>query len=193
MKADALQALAYHALGDLASALSSLERALTLARPEGYVRIFVDEGAPMAQLLYQAVRAGLMPDYTGQLLAAFDFSASTADFPIGGLRLELDLANKPKTQIPAGATPAEAGQRAKSKIPNGHAVENLVEPLSKRELEVLSLMAQGLTNIEIAQQIFISAQTVKVHTRNIYGKLGVNSRRQAVTKARVLGLLSGPK
>ena len=71
MKAAALQALAYHALGDLASALSSLERALILARPEGYVRLFVDEGAPMAQLLYQAVRAGLRPDYASQLLAAF--------------------------------------------------------------------------------------------------------------------------
>lgn len=66
---------------------------------------------------------------------------------------------------------------------------NFIDPLSKRELEILSLMAQGLTNNEIAQQIFISAQTVKVHTRNIYSKLGVNSRRQAVSKARALGLL----
>jgi ATP/maltotriose-dependent transcriptional regulator MalT len=61
--------------------------------------------------------------------------------------------------------------------------------LSKRELEILYLLAQGLTNLEIGQQIYISAHTVKVHTRNIYGKLSVNSRQQAVTKARALGLL----
>lgn len=65
----------------------------------------------------------------------------------------------------------------------------LVEPLSKRELEILSLVAEGLTNLEIAQQIFISDQTVKVHIRNIFGKLGVNSRRHAASKARALGLL----
>jgi len=78
----------------------------------------------------------------------------------------------------------EASQSIKSKN------QTLVEPLSKRELEILYLMAQGLTNVEIAQHIFISAQTVKVHTRNIYSKLGVNSRRQAITRAKVLGLLA---
>ena len=67
--------------------------------------------------------------------------------------------------------------------------EQLTELLSEREVEVLQLMAQGLTNPEIGQHMIVSAQTVKVHTRNIYGKLGVNGRREAVAKARTLGLL----
>ena len=127
----------------------------------------------MAQLLYQAARAGLMPDYIGQLLAAFPdlrFTTPVSEAERSGI---YDLRTEHKPIV-----------NRKSEI------QNLIEPLSKRELEILYLIAQGLTNVEIAQQIFISAQTVKVHTRNIYGKLGVNSRRQAVTKARALGLLT---
>src|SRR5262245_59460525 len=81
MKSAALQALAYHALGDLALALSGLARALILARPEVYSRLFVDEGTPMAQLLYQAARAGLMPDYTNHLLSAFPIFGFTQTEP----------------------------------------------------------------------------------------------------------------
>jgi LuxR family maltose regulon positive regulatory protein len=66
----------------------------------------------------------------------------------------------------------------------------LIEPLSERELEVLRLIAQGLTNREIAARLFLSLNTIKVHTRNIYGKLGVNNRTQSVARARKLGLLS---
>jgi LuxR family maltose regulon positive regulatory protein len=161
-----LQALIIQTQGNIAHALTFLERALVLAEPEGYVRIFVDEGKPMAQLLSQAVKAGLRPDYASQLLAAF---------PTGeGGRMKDE--KMPNVLHPSSLTP-----------------QSLVEPLSKRELEILYLIAQGLTNIEIAQQVFISAQTVKVHTRNIYGKLGVNSRQQAVSKARALGLLGSPE
>ncbi|MFC2081240.1 helix-turn-helix transcriptional regulator, partial [Bacteroidota bacterium] len=71
-----LQALAHKAQDDIPPALVSLERALTLAEPEGYVRIFVDEGTPMAQLLSEAAAHGIMPDYTGRLLAAFEASYS---------------------------------------------------------------------------------------------------------------------
>ncbi|RIK35432.1 MAG: LuxR family transcriptional regulator, partial [Chloroflexi bacterium] len=189
MKTTALQALAYHALGDLASALSTLERALTLARPEGYVRLFVDEGVPMAQLLVQAVRAGLLPDYAGQLLAAFpDFRFMIADFRLGEEPIQsAESRIQNRTESLSKRDSDWASQSPKSGVPPGP--QNLIEPLSKRELEILSLLAQSLTNTEIAQQIYISDQTVKVHTRNIYGKLGVNSRRQAVTKARALGLL----
>jgi LuxR family maltose regulon positive regulatory protein len=65
----------------------------------------------------------------------------------------------------------------------------LIEPLSDRELEVLGLIATGLTNPEIAQQLVISLPTVKSHTRNLYGKLGVHSRKQAVQRAKALGIL----
>ncbi len=65
----------------------------------------------------------------------------------------------------------------------------LVEPLSERELEVLQLIAQGLTNPEIAAKLCISLNTVKVHSRNIYAKLAVSSRAKAVTRARALGIL----
>ncbi len=65
----------------------------------------------------------------------------------------------------------------------------LIEPLSEREIEVLQLIAEGLTNSEIADRLYLSLNTVKVHTRNIYGKLGVNNRTQAGTKARTLGIL----
>ncbi len=66
---------------------------------------------------------------------------------------------------------------------------DLIEPLSERELEVLQLIAEGLTNPEIASRLFLSLNTVKAHTRNIYGKLGVHSRTQAVARARALGVL----
>jgi LuxR family maltose regulon positive regulatory protein len=65
----------------------------------------------------------------------------------------------------------------------------LVEPLSPRELEILGLIAQGLSNREISERLFLSLHTVKAHTRNIYGKLGIHSRTQAVARARALGLL----
>jgi LuxR family maltose regulon positive regulatory protein len=159
----ALQALVMQAQGNMAHALTYLERALILAEPEGYARLFVDEGPPMAALLHEAHTRAIMPTYVAKLLAAFPgFGLPILDFGL----------TAPKIQNP------------KSKI------QNLIEPLSNRELEILALIARGLTNAEIAQQVFISAQTVKVHTRNIYGKLEVNSRTQAVAKARALGLLT---
>ena len=138
--------------GSGSRALVALESTLRLAEPEDYVRVFVDEGAPMAELLYQAARQGMMPDYCGRLLAAFP------------------------EPVPEG--------------PDSHALsEELVEPLSERELEVLQLIAEGLTNREVAQRLYITLNTVKGHTRNIYGKLGVSSRTQAVARARAFRLL----
>ena len=150
-----LQALAFQAQNDTEQALSSLERALSLAEPEGYVRTFVDEGEPVARLLYQAVTRGIAPEYARRLLAAFPVAEpkQTAASPIHPPRPEL------------------------------------VEPLSERELEVLELLAEGLTNPEIASRLYLSLNTVKVHTRNIYGKLGVHSRTQAVARARALEVL----
>jgi LuxR family maltose regulon positive regulatory protein len=154
-----LQALTFLAGGESTQALSALERALTLAEPEGFVRTFVDEGPPMAQLLNQAAARGVMPNYTARLLAAFQ----TTD-------------DEPQTT------------RHSSSVVDRRS-SDLVEPLSERELEVLQLIAEGLTNREIAARLYLSLNTVKAHTRNIYGKLGVRSRTQAVARARALGSL----
>jgi LuxR family maltose regulon positive regulatory protein len=145
-----LRALAVQRQGDTGAALTALEDALSLAKPGGFARIFLDEGQPMAHLLYQALTRGITPEYAGKLLAAFP--------------------PQEPTTLPDGATP-------------------LIEPLSARELEVLQLIAQGLSNKEIAQQLFLSLATVKWHASNIYGKLAVSNRTQAVAQARALGIL----
>jgi LuxR family maltose regulon positive regulatory protein len=150
-----LRAMALEAGRDTNGALAALEQALVLAEPGGYIRIFVDEGPPMAHLLYEAVTCGVAPDYVRRLLAAFPVTESEQTAPS-------------KTQAPKS---------------------ELVEPLSERELEVLQLLAEGLTNQEIGSRLFLSLNTVKVHTRNIYGKLDAHSRSQAVARARALGVL----
>ncbi len=147
-----LQALVYQAQGSTRQAIITLEQALTLAEPEGFVRIFVDEGPPMARLLYEALSRGIAPDYARRLLAVF----------------------------PA-VEPEQADQSA--------ANDELIEPLSERELEVLHLIAEGLTNPEIAARLFLSPHTIKAHARNIYGKLNVHSRTQAIARSRSLGIL----
>jgi LuxR family maltose regulon positive regulatory protein len=145
-----LKALAFQALGDVPAALVSLERALTLAEPEGYVRLFLDEGPPAARLLYRAAERGIHPAYTGRLLAAFP--------------------------------------EAPSRLPPSSS--SIIEPLTERERQILQLIAEGMTNKEIARKLVLSVGTVKVHAHNIYGKLNVSGRTQALAKARELGLLS---
>jgi LuxR family maltose regulon positive regulatory protein len=150
-----LQALALSVRGDTPDALIKLERALKLAEPDGHVRAFLDAGEPLAELLYEAMCQGIVPEYAGRLLAAFELPQ------VDGLGA-------------AVVTP-----------PSGP----LIEPLSERELEVLRLIGDGLSNREIGQRLVISLSTVKGHTANIYGKLAVHSRTQAVTRARALGLM----
>jgi LuxR family maltose regulon positive regulatory protein len=149
-----LQALGFQAQGDRVRALVSLERALSLAEPEGFVRTFVDEGEPSARLLRRALSQRIAPNYVTRLLAAFGQEVALAS--------------------PAPASPARG---------------SLVEPLSDRELEVLRLIAAGLSNPEIAQELVIAVSTVKSHVNHIFGKLGVTSRTQAVARARELNLL----
>jgi LuxR family maltose regulon positive regulatory protein len=149
-----LQALAHGAQGDTPSALVSLGRALTLAGPEGYVRMFVDEGRPMTGLLSDAAARGITPHYTARLLAAL-----AAEEQKGA-----DESHRPPTQ-------------------------SLYEPMSQRELEVLRLIAQGLSNREISERLFLAVITVKGHNRNIFRKLQVRRRTEAVARARELGLL----
>jgi LuxR family transcriptional regulator, maltose regulon positive regulatory protein len=157
-------ALAHAAQGDIPLALLSLGRALTLAEPEGYVRIFLDEGKPMAELLgrMSASREGLTPrqkTYVHKLLAAF-----------GAEEIH-----------PAPPTPA---LRAGASV-----LQPLIEPLSENELEVLRLLRTELSGPEIARERMVSLSTIRTHTQHIYAKLGVNNRRAAVRRARELGLL----
>lgn len=149
-----LQAIALQAQHQTSKALVVLAKGLTLAEPEGYVRSFVDEGAPLAELLHQAADRGITPDYVSRLLAAF-----------GNLGTD--------------APPIEEGSRS----------QNLIEPLTERELELLQLVTEGLSNREIAAKLFIALGTVKSHVHNIYGKLSAQNRAQAVARAKELGLL----
>jgi LuxR family maltose regulon positive regulatory protein len=144
-----LQSLAFTDLGDTPSALTVLSRALALGQPEGYMRIFLDEGAPMAKLLRQAGSHGVLPKYVALLLSHFD---------------------------------REIGEISAMQQP-------LIEPLTERELEVLHLLEDGLSNQEIARQLVAALGRAKTHTASLYRKLDVASRTQAVVRARELGLL----
>jgi LuxR family maltose regulon positive regulatory protein len=155
-----LKALALQAQGSLDRALASLEAALAIAEPGGFVRMLVDEGEPMLQLLRQAATRGIAPEYTSKLVAAFD-------------------------QPPYGAPMASSA--APHRQPP--LAQPLVEPLSEREMEVLRLLATGLSNPEIAQRLYIATSTVRSHLKNIYGKLNVHKRWDAVHRAEELGLL----
>ena len=149
-----LHALAYEVQGDRPTALAPLERALSLAAPEGYVRIFVDEGLPMAGLLSEAAANGIMPGYTARLLAVLE-------------------------------SEEQKSEEGSHRLPT----ESVVGPLSQRELEVLQLVAQGLSNREISQRLFLTLSTIKGHNRIIFSKLMVQRRTEAVVRARELGLL----
>jgi LuxR family maltose regulon positive regulatory protein len=157
-----VQALAHQAQLDIAQALAALERALSLAEPQGFVRMFVDAGQAMAQLLNLALSQNIAPDYVGKLLAAF--SEGTKD-------------ERRKTDTPPDASSSVLRP------------SSLPDPLSEREIEVLRLIAAGLTNQKIAATLVLALGTVKAHTANIYAKLEVHNRTQAVARARALGLL----
>lgn len=144
-----LRARGLRARGDRAGAAGAIARALSLAEPEGYVRVFVDQGEALLPLLREAAKSGSAAGYAARLVAAI------------GDRLP----------GPADARPTDA--------------------LSERELDVLRLLASDLSGPEIASQLFVSLNTMRTHTKSIFGKLGVNSRRAAVRRAAELGLLRG--
>lgn len=163
-----LLSLAHQAQGNQPRALAALERAQALAEPEGYVRTFVDEGEGMRLLLEKLShnRDHPLNDYTGGLLAAFTHQGAA---PISGIFLPKSDRVEPKVRPAKGM---------------------LVEPLSERELEVLRLLRSELSGPEIAEQLIVSLNTLRTHTKNIFNKLGVNNRRAAVRRAEELDLLS---
>jgi LuxR family maltose regulon positive regulatory protein len=173
----ALEALALQACGDTDQALTTLERALASAEPEGYVRTFVDEGRSMAELLRQAVSRGIAPDYAARLLAAFGMV--TKD--------ERRMTEpSPSSVVPSVPEAQRSGIRPSSVVLRPL---SLVDPLSRRERQVLQLIAAGLTNQEIAQELAVAVSTVKTHLKNIYAKLDVRNRTQAAARARELNLV----
>jgi LuxR family maltose regulon positive regulatory protein len=174
-----LQALTHHACGDISAALVPLQRALTLAEPEGFVRIFVDEGLPMSQLLSEVAARGITPDYAGKLLQSFDRIEGRQQ------KGSPDDAGKSADEFPLTTsrfTPGPSSSATSTSQP-------LIEPLSQRELEILRLFRTELSGPEIADQLVIALSTVRTHTKGIYGKLNVTSRREAVKRASELGLI----
>jgi LuxR family transcriptional regulator, maltose regulon positive regulatory protein len=151
-----LQALAHQAQNHSAKALAALEQGLCLAAPEGYRRVFLDEGAPVALLLAQSQHVA--PAFVSSLLKAFSRQ------PAG------ELASTAVANLPMLAQP-------------------LVEPLSETQLNILRLVADGLSNRDIAARLAITEGTTKWHLNQVYGKLNVCSRTQAVAQARQRRLL----
>ncbi len=150
-----LQALCLDLQGSGQAALEQIEAAVVLGEPEGYIRVFVDEGPAVRALITQIKPIGICIPYVTTLIKAFD----TSD-------------EKPLVSRKTGFTPD---------------VE--VEKLTAREQEVLSLIASGLSNRDVGKKLFISLNTVKAHLKNLYGKLGVSSRTQAIARAGELRLI----
>jgi LuxR family maltose regulon positive regulatory protein len=163
----ALRALALQARRESSEALDVLERCLVLAEPEGYVRVFVDEGVPMAALLSEILkrrrtgsrnaRRRAVSVYARRLLVAFESPYTSTESPVG--------------------------RTSESDLP-------LFDPLTTREREVLKLIAEGLSNREIASRLFIATSTVKGYVHSLLRKLEADSRTKAISRARELHLLS---
>jgi LuxR family maltose regulon positive regulatory protein len=142
-----LEAIALYAHSEKDKAMQLLGKALALAEPEGFIRLFIDEGTRISGLLSEAAARKIMPDYTARLLAAFEVDSNLA-------------------------------------FSQPH-----VELLSQRELEVLRLIAEGLSNQEIGERLFLALDTIKGHNRRIFDKLEVKRRSEAIARGRELGLL----
>ncbi|MGE5373829.1 MAG: LuxR C-terminal-related transcriptional regulator [Bacteroidota bacterium] len=150
LKALVLKSVSFSAGGEKEQALQVLSEALNLAEPGGFIRLFLDEGQSMEQLLAETASQAILPEYSARLLSAFA---------------------------------AERGDSEKNPV------EPLIETLSARELEVLCLIAQGLSNQEIGERLFLALSSVKGHNQRIFEKLQVQRRTEAVARARELGLL----
>jgi LuxR family maltose regulon positive regulatory protein len=149
----AVQAVALQADGQRKAAQHLIDDALALAAPGGFIRLFVDEGRVMYDLIAEAAARKRLPEYTARLLAAFEAAG-----------IETSISAAPDHQP-------------------------LIEPLSPRELEILRLIDQGLSNSQIGERLYLALSTVKGHNQSIFGKLQVQRRTEALTRARELGLL----
>ncbi len=159
LKAMVLQALALYEHDDKKRAVRLLDEAFVLAEPEGFIRLFVDEGPRMAKLLSAAAAEGIRPGYVNRLLAAFHAEQKE------------ELISVPiSTNRPAMASA-------------------MINPLSPREHEILCLIARGLSNKQISERLYLALDTVKGHNRKIFDKLNVKNRSEAITKAHELNLL----
>ncbi len=147
-----LQALAWQAQNRVPQALQSIQQALALAEPAGYIRMFLDEGLPMRKLLNKV---------------------KTDDWRVNEYALKLLAAGGWNDIVP---------------VP-GSAHKGMVEPLSRRELEVLRLLAEGATNADISRKLVITLNTTKKHLTHIFEKLAVPDRYEAVRRANELELL----
>lgn len=147
LKLRALEVVALHLDDKMERAIDVLEKVLLLAEPGGFIRLFLDEGLPMKQVLSAALKRGMMPDYIRKILAAFDTEESLPPPPA------------------------------------------LTDPLSERELEILKLVAEGFSNQEISERLFLALDTIKGNNRRIFAKLQVQRRTEAVARARELGLI----
>lgn len=150
-----LLAIAYEKCGDKENALSYLENALQLAKPEMQIRVFLEHGENIIDLLVEATQKNIEAKFAGKLLA---------------LLPQLNISDNKNQLI--------------------HYNEEIIEPLSNRETEIIALIAQGLSNQEIAYSLHISLSTVKVHIYNIFKKLNVHNRTQAAAKAKILNFIS---
>ena len=160
-----LRALALAASGDEAGAVDALAESLTLACPQGFLRVFADEGAPMANLL-------------GRLIAAQRAEhAAARSVPLGCVAQLMKAFGDQRTEACSGPGTSTA------------AVPAMVEPLTERELEVLGMLAAGRPNQAIARDLVVALDTVKKHVSHILDKLGAANRTQAVARARQLGLI----
>jgi LuxR family transcriptional regulator, maltose regulon positive regulatory protein len=158
-----LRALALQAAGEHQASLTVLAEALAMARPEGYVRVFADEGPPMAALLRSLIGARQRARGPGSAAPATE--------------------HLHRVIRAFGSAKARADQTTP-------AVTGLIEPLTDRELEVLRLLAAGRRNRDIAQELVVTLETVKKHTSHIFAKLDAANRTEAVAHARRLGLIA---
>ncbi|MCC7129596.1 MAG: AAA family ATPase [Anaerolineae bacterium] len=154
LKVMVLQTIALYAHGEKKKAVQVLGEVLALTETNGFIRLFIDEGELMAELLSAAAALGFSPDYANKLLAAYEVEMK--------------------------------GEQPTSTIPDP---SFLIEPLSPRELEILRLIAQGLSNTEISRRLFLTLNTIKGHNWHIFSKLQAQNRTEAVARARELGLL----